>query len=69
MINIQVEHPFLLIFGVVLSILVAFVFYYKDKKFNHLPKKLIYFLAFLRFFALFMLFYYSLTLYYKELSK
>ena len=56
MINIQIEHPFLLIFGFVLSILVAFVFYYKDKKFNHLPKKLIYFLAFLRFFALFMLF-------------
>ncbi len=56
MTGIHIEKPILFIIGLIISAVVAFLYYYKDQKFEHVNRIWIYLMALLRFFALFLIF-------------
>ncbi len=56
MTGIHIERPWLIFLGLIISAAVSFFYYYKDHKFDHVPRAWIFLMALLRFVALFLLF-------------
>ncbi len=53
--NLIVSHPWLIVLAIVLGLLAAFLYYWKDDKFSHVKRLWVYVLSILRFLSIFLI--------------